>query len=248
MCASEQRNAPPGFVRDTWITILDAYRASALDLHPRYSRCIEYLWTDISTHQMSAVLCANREMFADEAILFQRMCSIAREEACGASLLTWAGQRCDGSLTQLLAKHSKDESRHCRIYLAAAGLVDPSQRRTRPRHLEVDPSEEIPPHAGPEHVAGLIASMHVAEVRNMMNLTLYLQCIAECSRSYGGRMQTLLRSVAADELWHVNYTAKLVNAWLYSGTIQENDFEQTVHGYARFWQGDVERIEQWSRQ
>jgi hypothetical protein len=233
------------FIRQAWNEVRASYESHGIALDPRYSRSIEGLWTRLPEGALRSVVGVNRAMFAHAGVLYQRLCSISREEACGASLLQWASQRASADILDLLIGHARDETRHSKIYLAACDLVRPEAKMARPQAFAVEAEDELGPHAANANVPALLASMHIAEVRNMMNLHLYGQIVDEFRPRYAERFQALLRSIAADELWHVTYTGRLVNQWMSTDDGIRANFDGLVGTYVGYWWGDIDRIAQW---
>jgi hypothetical protein len=233
------------FMQVAWRDILHAYDANSIRLQQYYLRCMEGLWNPLPDSELKRLLATNRDMFAHPEVLFERLCSISREETCGATLLMWGAERVVSDLACAMRDHARDETRHSGMYLIACDLVRPQAKGTRPREFSVRAEEEIAADAGTDDVAGLITSIHVAEVRNLMNLRLYSQLLSERDVPYRKRLQNLLRTISRDEMQHVLYTGQLVNRWLCSDARIHSHFEFLIGTYRSCWMADSDRIDRW---
>lgn len=174
--------------------------------------------------------------FARPAVLAAEFHRHAATEGIGASTIALVGARCDdAALGEAMAAHARDEERHCRMFDALARHIAPAEPN-RFAHLHADNAEFLAGFGG--DVDWFLCDTHVAELRNLVLLGLYVQA-AEHAEAY---VRHSLRRIFDDEWRHVAYTAPHVAALLARGSAERAEFAATVIAYAEAAMADADRL------
>ncbi|MTJ81265.1 MAG: hypothetical protein F8N37_09630 [Telmatospirillum sp.] len=229
-----------------WDTLRQRLTAAGIALQPAYIEAITPVWRALPQNAFAALAFANALMINDRFVLYRRLMDLAREEACGAALLGWAIDHSGPSLAETLADHRKDELRHSRMYLSACDSVLPERAGDRIRDFEVSAEEEFGQPLDRDSVAPLMASIHVGELRNWINLSIYLSLLSQSNCIYAEHLHSVIKTVENDESHHVFYTSAFVNKWLMEENCGDESFRNIARSYAGCWWNDVARINRWA--
>jgi len=159
-------------------------------------------------------------------------------EGIGAKTILHVADNFAGpGLQSQMRRHAQDELRHSKLFMALS------------RYHEREYTENLEPAVAEndqfiEHFSGevewFLCDTHIAELRNVVMLTLYMEG-AKATNASSWVIKTLSK-VLSDERRHVTYTLPYVMNLLDADSANVAEFISTFKHYAILSRGDVERL------
>jgi hypothetical protein len=167
----------------------------------------------------------------DRRLLAIRFARHAGNETQGAGMIATVGEGLPaGRLREDLLAHALDEARHGRMFQALARQAN--ERRARPI-LRAMPRSDASGEAFDGDVAAFLAATHVAELRNLHLLDLYLTAPVRLAGGFDAKVRAVLGRVQADEHRHVSYTWRHVQGFLAEGRLTNDYMEACFAEFER---------------
>lgn len=184
--------------------------AEPIFVHPDYEK---FFWT-----------CATTAPGWVQTVVLQS--AISESDGAGLLYRTWQAITYNREVEDGLLAHAKDEAYHSRIFLQLVRNVFPgymtagqaSEIRSTLCQIKEAEIKKSGLHLPEEIAIDYLVQINLAEVRTLMNLHLFapiLWTLAPLDRKDGVEKQ--LRSLQRDELRHISYTGRLMEAWAANG-------------------------------
>jgi hypothetical protein len=195
-------------------TISSLLREHDVGMAGSYRRALDVLGQEVFAANSDAMRGVNEATFRHQGALLHRLERHSKNETAGAQLIAYVAQtHARDSLREDLLKHAQDEFRHGRMLGA---LVD-----------RLSGMEESSPHVErveiPENNAGFdgdvinfICATHVAEIRTFSMLEQYIVLARMLPSHVAPKMLACFEAIHRDEVRHLTYTARHLNAWMQS--------------------------------
>jgi hypothetical protein len=162
-----------------------------------------------------------RSWAVDGAWMAQSLVANASKEGDGArKLWSLSGRTGDRRVAELVRQHAIDEARHAHFYIALLELAFPgaANKEALVRLHKLSPgytSKDRPKRrrvASDASVLDEIIQMNIGEIRTLIHQKLMRPVLAlHCPQAARNRLSRLLDGLSADEVKHIDYTARLID-------------------------------------
>lgn len=176
--------------------------------------------------------------------------------------LLWKGSARNPDISRDVMIHSKDESRHSRLFVTLTELTFPqlfthtSLRRKQRGLFRItdDLTRQGPDTIPEEHLMDHLIQMNMGEIRTRTHMLLLSPVIYKLApESNRKRVGRILDGLVTDEIRHITYTARFIEAWCSEGrasrisaiyrkrlkdfhqvTVRQTESSVTAYGRGRF--------------
>jgi hypothetical protein len=176
-----------------------------------------------------------------DVALSRRLEHLSNEEGCGAAIIYALGEvQHFSNRPSQLARHAADEVKHQQAYAAMASRLSSIRALPAPELKSTDVRDDLNLDVDLEQEE-LLASVHIGEVRNLMNMDLIIPALLasddEERRQFGREML----GIRADEIAHIKYLSAVVTDWLNSGIMDAAVPASLAAEYDQYWWEDLRR-------
>ena len=155
----------------------------------------------------------------------------ADKESEGSSGLfaLWQGAAANAAISKDLLFHAKDESRHSKLFIEMSGLAFPwqfSQESCRSKRSELFTITPEMIASGQkqmrdEDLMDHLVQMNMGEIRTRLHVAMLAPVIfAFTPADNKPRVKQILEGLVLDEIRHISYTARFIEAWCDEGATQ----------------------------
>jgi hypothetical protein len=173
--------------------------------------------------------------------LAARLEHLSNEEGCGAEIIRgFIGHQDLLAHVAEFRRHVEDEVQHCKSYATLAVQFSAECGLSPPDLHAIDPVEDLGIDYS-KRIHLLVLSIHIGELRNLMNMDLMIPALLRSPHGSRQRIGRAMVDIRYDEIGHVRYLSKLVGEFLEAGMLAASDVTQLVDEYDQYWWEDVSR-------
>lgn len=178
-------------------------------------------------------------LMKDAAALATDFTRHACAENIGSTTIRHIATTCaDGELRTKMLAHADDEDRHSRMFAALAKHVDAPVAEGL---ATLTSENEVFLEEFGGDLSWFLADTHIAELRNLAILGLYVKAAVEAPQRELHVVKTL-EKIFRDEWSHVSYTAPLVAALVGAGPDEKGEFVETLDHYAEISSSEADAL------